>query len=91
MESPAHQIRVNGQIVAHIDVRHTLVDGVPCGVWQVAIEDPVLGWITIDDNGNLWDNDLPKFVLEIMDPNGGWQRWSVSQLLELLVSTGVID
>lgn len=83
------QIRVNGLIVTHIDVRHALVDGVPCGDWQIAIEDPVIGWLTLDDNGNLWDHDLPQFVLEVGTPEG-WRRVTVAQLLALLESTGVI-
>ncbi len=99
-----YQVRVNGLIVTHIDVRHALVDGVPCGDWQIAIEDPVIGWLTLDDNDNLWDHDLPKFVLEvracpyvslmdIRDGNElptGWRRVSVAQLLALLESQGVI-
>jgi len=96
VESANYQIRVNGLTIAHIDVRHALVNGVPCGGWQVAIDDPVLGWITIDDNENLWDKDLSKFVLEVRDtdchylPNDGWRRKTVAQLLGLLVDTGVI-
>ena len=81
------QIRVNGLIVTHIDVRHALVGGVPCGDWQIAIKDPVIGWLTLDDNDNLWDHDLPQFVLEVQAPIG-WRRVSIAQLLELLESTG---
>jgi hypothetical protein len=103
--SNRHQIRVNGLIINHIDVRHALVDGVPCGEWQIAIEDPIIGWMTLDDNDNLWDNDLPKFVLEVranpwvsvMDmrdgnelPVLGWRQVTVAQLLSLLESTGVL-
>lgn len=99
-----YRIRVNGQAITHIEVRHALVDGVPCGDWQIAIEDPIIGWLTLDDNDNLWDRDLPKFVLEVracpyvslMDIRDGselptgWQRVSVAQLLELLEQRGVI-
>jgi hypothetical protein len=78
------------------------VNGVPCGEWQIAIKDPVLGWITLDDNDNLWDNDLPQFVLEVRDvtipaadhfflPNqDGWYSTTIAGLLELFESTGVI-
>jgi len=97
METAKYQIRVNGLIIPHIDVRHALIDGVPCGERQIAIEDPRLGWITLDDNENLWDKDLPKFVLEVRDSenhyyvlNNGWQRKTVAQLIEMLESTGVI-
>ncbi len=99
-----YQIRLNDQIITRIEVRHALVDGVPCGELQVAIEDPVIGWFTIDDNQGL-ERGQSQFVLEvranpyvsIMDlrkgnslPVLGWRRVSTTQLLELLESTGVI-
>jgi hypothetical protein len=84
-----YRFRVNGLIVTHIDVRHALVNGVPCGEWQIAINDPLLDWITLDDNDNLWDQDLPKFVLEACEnPEKGWRRVRVPDLLALLESTG---
>lgn len=86
-----HRIRVNGLIVAHIDVRHALANGIPCGEWRIAINDPLLGWITLDDNDNLWDHDLPKFVLEVREnPERNWRRVRIPELLELLAATGVI-
>jgi len=85
-----YQVRVNGLIVTHIDVRHALIDGIPCGEWQIAIKDPTIGWLTLDDNDNLWDHDLPQFVLEVREPPTGWRRVSVADLLELLESTGVL-
>lgn len=94
-----YRIRVNGLAIAHIDIRHALVDGVPCGELQIAIEDPVLGWMTIDDNQGLAAGQS-LFVLEVRDsslapevcrylPNKGWERKTVAQLLGLLESTGV--
>jgi len=94
-----YRIRVNGLVVTHIDIRHALVDGVPCGDLQIAIEDPVLGWMTIDDNEGLIKGQS-QFVLEIRDaaitpevcrtlPNKGWYRVTVGHLLGLLESTGV--
>jgi len=94
-----YRIRVNGLVVTHIDIRHALVDGVPCGDLQIAIEDPVLGWMTIDDNEGLIKGQS-QFVLEIRDaaitpevcrtlPNKGWYQVTVAHLLQLLEATGV--
>ncbi len=94
-----YRIRVNGLVVTHIDIRHALVDGVPCGELQIAIEDPVLGWMTIDDNEGLIAGQS-QFVLEVRDsrlapevcrdlPNKGWYRVTVAHLLGLLEATGV--
>jgi len=99
MNANQYRIRLNGLVITHIDVRHALVDGVPCGDLQIAIEDPVLGWMTIDDNQGL-DRGQSRFVLEVRDaaiapevcrdlPNKGWYQVTVAHLLQLLEATGV--
>jgi len=95
-----YQIRVNGKIVKHLRVQNELVDGMPIGKQQIAIEDSMVGWITLDDNSNLLPG-LPQFVIEMRDatippierrylPNKGWQKTSVANLLYRLEATGVL-
>jgi hypothetical protein len=71
-----------------------MIDGEPIGKLQIAVEDEAIGWFTIDDNENLWDKDLPKFVLKYttipMEAGRGWQRVTTTELLEVLESAGLI-
>ncbi len=96
-----YQIRVNGRIIPHIRVQNELIDGVPCGKQQIAIEDPQLGWFTIDDNENLVLSGVPEFLVEMRDstippidrralPNKGWERVCVTEILVRLEATGVL-
>jgi hypothetical protein len=71
-----------------------MIDGEPIGKLQIAVEDEAIGWFTIDDNENLWDKDLPKFVLKYatipMAAGQGWQRVTTGELLDVLESAGLL-
>ena len=95
-----YQIRVNGRIVTHLHVRNKLVDGMPCGEQEVAIQDSMVGWIPLDDNNSVLSG-VPEFVIEMRDstippaerrylPNKGWERVRVSEVLARLEATGVL-
>jgi hypothetical protein len=99
---PKLRFRLNGEIIPEIDIRYVIVDGYPTGDREIAVKDEALGWFTIDDNTNLWDNDLPKFVLEYRNesvpaeirrtlPNRGWVQVTTKELLNVLQATGVIQ
>ena len=69
---PKLQFRVNGIIIPRLSVRREIVldnEGslAPSGKPQIVIHDWHIGAIPLDDNENLWDPDLPKFVVEVMD------------------------
>ena len=92
---PEFRFCLNGEIIRSIRVRHEIVDGKPTTKRQIAVEDEAIGWFTIDDNENLWDKDLPKFVLKYttipMAAGQGWQRVSTKELLNVLESAGLIQ
>src|SRR5271169_574933 len=92
---PEFRFCLNGEIIRSIRVQHEIVDGKPTTKRQIAVEDEAIGWFTIDDNENLWDKDLPKFVLKYttipMAPGQGWQRVSTKELLDVLESAGLIQ
>jgi hypothetical protein len=88
-----------------IFVQRALVDGEPVGEWQIAVEVDGLGRFTLDDNSGLWDAALPQFVLEFRDETSwallpqserwasvdkGWNRVTPQELVEILMSEGVI-
>jgi hypothetical protein len=91
---PEFRFCLNGEVIRNIRVQHEMIDGEPIGKRQIAVEDEAIGWFTIDDNENLWDKDLPKFVLKYatipMDAGQGWQRVTTKELLEVLESAGLI-
>jgi len=67
---PKYQFRVNGIIIPRLSVRREIVldsegDLTPCGKAQIVIHDWAIGAIPLDENENLWDPDLPKFVMEV--------------------------
>ena len=74
---PEFRFCLNGEIVRSIRVRHEMIDGKSIGKRQIAVEIEGIGWFPIDDNENLWDKDLPKFVLKYavipMAPGQGWR------------------
>jgi hypothetical protein len=99
---PKLRFRLNGEIMTEIDIRYVIVEGCPTGDREIAVKDDALGWFTIDDNRNLWDDSLPKFVLEYRDenipaeirrtlPNKGWVRVTTKELLSVLQASGVIQ
>jgi len=92
---PEFRFCLNGEIIRSIRVQHEIVDGKPTSKRQIAVEDETIGWFTIDDNENLWDKDLPKFVLKYttipMAAEQGWQRVSTKELLNVLESAGLIQ
>ena len=92
---PEFRFCLNGEIIRSIRVRHEIVDGKPTSKRQIAVEDEAIGWFTIDDNENLWDKNLPKFVLKYttipMAAGQGWQRVSTKELLNVLESAGLIQ
>lgn len=85
---------LNGEVIRSIRAQHEMIDGEPIGKRQIAVEIEGIGWFPIDDNENLWDKDLPKFVLEYttipMAAGQGWQRVTTKELLEILESAGLI-
>ena len=103
---PEYQFRVNGVIVSEIRVQRKLVNGEPVGELQIAVRDTTIGWFVIDDNANLWDGSLPKFVLEYRDESAwtlipaiersrirgkGWKQVTPQELIAILESTGAIQ
>jgi hypothetical protein len=91
---PEFRFCLNGELVRSIRVEHEMIDGEPIGKRRIAVEIEGIGWFTIDDNENLWDKDLPKFVLKYtaipMEAGQGWQRVTTTELLEVLESAGLI-
>jgi hypothetical protein len=102
---PEFRFRLNGVYLPGIHVRRVCnSDG---GVdLEIAANVPDLGWIVIDDNADLLDEDLPHFVLEYrnesewskvdpvlrrMSKNKGWRTVTPDELLRVLFSAGVID
>jgi len=85
---------LNGEIIRNIRVQNEMIDGEPIGKLQIAVEDEAIGWFTIDDNENLWDKDLPKFVLKYatipMAAGQCWQRVTTGELLDVLESAGLL-
>jgi len=94
-----YQFRVNALVMPYLRIQYE-VDGAPAGRRQIAVEDAKIGWVVIDDNEDLADPALSKFVLEVRDfaapseyrllPNKGWRRVSTREVLNLLEAAGVI-
>jgi hypothetical protein len=91
---PEFRFSLNGEVIRSIRVQNEMIDGEPIGKLQIAVEDEAIGWFTIDDNENLWDKDLPKFVLKYatipMAAGQGWQRVTTGELLDVLESAGLL-
>ena len=92
---PEFRFCLNGEVIRSICVQHEMIDGKPTSKRQIAVEIEGIGWFAIDDNENLWDEDLPKFVLKYttipMAAGQGWQRVSTKELLNVLESAGLIQ
>ena len=88
-----YQFRVNGLVMPYLRIQYE-IDGARAGRRQIAVEDAKIGWVVIDDNENLADSALSKFVLEARDfaapserrllPNKGWRKVSTREVLSLL-------
>ena len=92
---PEFRFCLNGEVIRSIRVQHEMIDGEPIGKRQIAVDIEGIGWFAIDDNENLWDKDLSKFVLKYttipMAAGQGWQRVSTKELLNVLESAGLIQ
>src|SRR5208282_724821 len=91
---PEFRFCLNGEVIRSIRVQHEMIDGEPIGKRQIAVDIEGIGWFAIDDNENLWDKDLSKFVLKYttipMAAGQGWQRVTTAELLDVLESAGLI-
>jgi hypothetical protein len=95
-----YQFRLNGIIITEIKIRAVVIDG-NTDHWEL-VACHSLGEFSIDDNENLSDPALTRFVLEVRDvnippierrflPNKGWRQVTTRECLLLLESTGVIE
>jgi hypothetical protein len=93
--APEFRFCLNGEIVQNLRVQQEVIDGKLTGKLEIAVEIEGIGWFTIDDNENLWDKDLPKFVLKYatvpIAAGQGWKRVTTNELLSILESAGVIE
>lgn len=94
------QFRLNGVIITQMKVRPVLIGG-NTDHWKLVACHERLGEFSIDDNENLADPALTRFVLEVRDvtippverrflPNKGWETISTRECIALLESAGVI-
>ena len=77
------QFRVNGVIIPRLSVRReTALDSegdlTSSGKAQIVIHDWHIGAMALDENENLWDPDLPKFVVEVRDSSVDTLLWGMS-------------
>jgi len=95
------QFRLNGVIITHIKVRPVVIDG-STDHWELVAGHETLGEFAIDDNEELADPALSRFVLEVRDvtipplerrflPNKGWRRMTTRECMAVLESASVID
>jgi len=103
---PEFRFRLNGVVIPEIRIQRAMIAGQPVGDLEIAVQDDEIGQFTIDGNENLWDKDLPRFILEYRnetdwqqkelvekraDRQKGWQRVSPRKLLEVLQAAGYIN
>ena len=96
---PQYQFRVNGLVMPYLRIQYE-IDGAHAGRRRIAVEDAKIGWVVIDDNEDLADPALSKFVIEVRDfaapseyrllPNKGWRKVGTREVLDLLESAGII-
>ena len=95
------QFRLNGVVISRLMVRPVVIDGMPVRCELIAYDEK-LGAFTIDDNEELSDPALSRFILEVRDerippferrflPNKGWRRMTTRECLALLESAGIIE
>jgi hypothetical protein len=100
------RFRLNGIVIPELRIQRAMIAGQPVGDLQVAVRGETIGQFTIDGNENLWDRDLPRFVLEYRDETDwqqkelierradkqkGWQTVSPRKLLKVLQAAGYIN
>ena len=84
------------------DSQTTLGKGASTEGWELVACDDKLGEFAIDDNEELADPALSRFILEVRDvsippcerrflPNKGWRRTTTKECIVLLESAGVIE
>ena len=61
-----YQFRVNGLVMPYLRIQNE-IDGASADRRQIAVEDARIGWVVLDDNEDLADSALSKFVLEVRD------------------------
>lgn len=103
---PEFRFRLNGRIMPEIFIQPLMVNGESTGEYEIAVDIDGLGRFTIDDNSNMWDDSLPKFVLEYRDETAwallpqaerrssvdeGWKRVTPRKLVAVLESAGAIS
>jgi hypothetical protein len=97
---PNFQFRLNGIILPRIIVRQVMVDGCPTDRREIVACDDACGLFRIDDNEELPDPALTRFILEVCDfsiparqrsrmCNEGWQRMTTQECIALLEAAGV--
>ena len=95
------QFRINGIIITHIGVRPAVVD-VQGEQREIVACHEKLGWFAVDDNQDLPDPALSRFILEVRDvsippcerrflPHKGWKEMTTKDCISLLEAAGVID
>jgi hypothetical protein len=95
------QFRLNGIMIPLLKVRPVAIDGTT-DHWELVACHDTLGEFAIDDNEQLADPALTRFVLEARDatlqpiqrrylPNKGWKQMSTRECIALLESAGIID
>ena len=90
---PRFQFRLNGVIIPYLILRPADRQGRTYRRELVAC-DRRLGMFAIDDNEDLPDPALPRFIFEVRDvstPEKGWQRMTTAECIAFLRSAGVID
>jgi len=103
---PEFRFRLNGVVIPEIRIQCAMIAGQPVGDLQIAVRDEEIGWFVIDDNSDLWDKDLPRFVLEYrnetdwqqtdilhrrISKDKGWKTVTPRKLLNILQAAGYID
>ena len=94
-----YQFRLNGLVMPYLRIQYE-IDGAAVGRRRIAVEDATIGWVVLDDNEDLADSALSKFVLEVRDfaspserrllPNKGWRKVGTREVLNLLEAAGII-
>jgi len=103
---PEFRFRLNGVVIPEIRIQRAMIAGQPVGDLEIAVQDDEIGQFTIDGNENLWDKDLPRFILEYRnetdwqqkelvekraDRQKGWRAVSPRKLLKVLQAAGHIN
>lgn len=87
------QFRLNGVIIPHIIVRPVARNG-EITHRELLPADEQIGMFALDDNEDLTDPALPRFILEVKDlstPDASWEHMTPRECIALLESAGVID